>query len=158
MAPLPPAVSPVKFTETTESVQQKPLIQSVNSQVEELTKISKFLQEQLTSVNSKIDMLLNSSPESKSGETKLQAVSITSVNDVSTFVTLDETKEDSKLTPGGDTYSCVLSKNIGKPEVTEKSVNRKENENHQSFKNDKVKQGHSTNQSSNKNLHFDIKQ
>ena len=42
-------------------------------------------------------------------------------------------------------------KNIGKPEVTEKSVNRKENEKHQSFKNGKVKQGHSTNQTSKKN-------
>ena len=151
LAPPPPAVSPVKFTETTESIQQMPLIQSISSQVEELTKISKFLQEQLTSVNSKIDLLLNSSPESKSDETKLQSVSVTSINDVSTFVTLDETKEDSKLTPGGDTYSHVLSKNIGKPEVTEKSVNRKENEKHQSFKNGKVKQGHSTNQTSNKN-------
>ena len=56
-------------------------------------------------------MLLNSSPESKSDETKLQAVSVTSINDVSTFVTLDETKEDSKLTPGeitGDNKSTVV--------------------------------------------------
>ena len=42
VAPPPPAVSPVKFTETTESIQQMPLIQSVSSQVEELTKSVNF--------------------------------------------------------------------------------------------------------------------
>ena len=40
VAPPSPAVSPVKFTETTESIQQMPLRQSISSQVEELTKIS----------------------------------------------------------------------------------------------------------------------
>ena len=53
-------------------------------------------------------------------------------------MTLDETKEDTKLTPGGDTYSHVLSKNLDKPEVIEKSVNRNRNEKRQSLKNDKV--------------------
>ena len=150
LAPPPPAVSPVKSIETTDSVQQMPLISSISSQVEELTKISRFLQEQLTSINSKIDILLNSSPESesKSDKTNIQTVSVTSIHDDSTFVTLNETKEDTKLTPGGDTYSHVLSKNLDKPEVIEKSVNR--NEKRQSLKNDKVKQGHSTNRYSNK--------
>ncbi|MEW8545036.1 MAG: GDSL-type esterase/lipase family protein [Candidatus Thiodiazotropha sp.] len=153
VAPLPPTVSPVKPTESTDIVQQMPLISSISRQVEELTKISRFLQEQLTSINSKIDMLLNSTPEPKSDKTNIQAVSVTSINDDSTYVTLDETKEDSKLAPGEATYSQVLSKSVDKPEqgvqqVTEKSVNR--NGNHNS-KNDKVKQGHSSNQSSDKN-------
>ena len=131
LAPPPPAVSPVKSIETIDNVQQMPLISSISSQVEELTKIGRFLQEQLTSINSKIDILLNFSPESesKSDKTNIQTVSVTLIHDDSTFVTLDETKEDTKLTPGGDTYSHVLSKNLDKPDVIEKSVNRNRNEN-----------------------------
>lgn len=137
-----------------------PLISSISSQVEELTKISRFLQEQLTSINSKTDILLNSSQESESkrDKTNIQTVSVTSIHDDSTFVTLFETKEDTKLTPEGDTYSHVLSKNLDKPEVIEKSVNRNRNEKRQSLKNDKVKQGHSTNQCSNKSTNQQLVQ
>lgn len=79
-------------------------------------------------------------------------MSDTSINDISSFLTVNETTEDLNLTPGVATYSHIVAKNLHKPEsvvTREKSVRRNENGNYQrgNPKNGNVKQG----QSSNKN-------
>lgn len=87
--------------------QQCSTVSEIKSQVVELYKISKLLQEQLSLINSMIDKLM-----SRHHEISVQDESVISVSSASNFLTLSKTNENSKITPGQATYSDILNQNL----------------------------------------------
>ena len=87
--------------------QQCSTVSEIKSQVVELYKISKLLQEQLSLINSMIDKLM-----SRHHEISVQDESVISVSSASNFLTLSKTNENSKITPVQATYSDILNQNL----------------------------------------------
>lgn len=154
-----PPLSPVQTHETATHAQQLPSVSTISNQVAQLHQISKSLQEQLSVMSSKIDILLSRqdqiSEQSKIQE--LEEVSVTSISDDSNFVTLSETREDIRMTPGGATYSEILTGSkkdrTVSVETRDKSVNKNKKGRNQkgNSKDSTVKSSQSSKQSSTKN-------
>ena len=77
----------------------------ISQQLKELQHISKHLQEQLNSVNTKLDILVQRSLDISSSSTNL------SIEDETNYVTINATTDDEpQVIPGSSTYSDIVSK------------------------------------------------
>lgn len=111
-------VSPVETQESTSGVQQQSSpISVISRQVAELHQVSKHLQDQLLIINSKIDVLLQRHREEVSAEPEINEISETTLEEESKFITLSETTEDPKLTPGSAAYSEVLARDLAQSDI-----------------------------------------
>ena len=90
----------------------------VSQQLKELQHISKHLQEQLNSVNTKLDILVQRSLDISSSSTNL------SIEDETNYVTINATTDDEpQVIPGSSTYSDIVSKDPTVHRETNNGVN-----------------------------------
>lgn len=122
-----PPVSPVTHSGTGlqhKIAKQNLTLSELNNQVAELYKISKHLQEQLLLVNSKLDSLLKKSnqlttpPKENAVPPKISDLSLSTISEESTYLTLSETHDDSKLAPGGASYRDIVISTSEKVNLT----------------------------------------
>ena len=129
-----PPVSPVPFQS---NIQQVPLPAELTEQITELKQISKLLQEQLNSVNTKLDILVQKSLDT-SHFPSVNEISDTTLDEQPQYVTINATTESQpSLHPGPSSYSDVVSNNPPKEKEQQRSkhhteisvVQERENEN-----------------------------
>ena len=108
--PVSPVTRPGGALLQDKITQQKLSLSELTSQVRELHKISKILQEQLNLVNTKIDTLIKKSDQLSTAPPEIHNLSTSTISDDSNFLTLNETNgDDPKLIPGGASYCEIVT-------------------------------------------------
>lgn len=129
-----PPVSPVPFQSNG---QQVSLPAELTEQITELKQISKLLQEQLNSVNTKLDILVQKSLDT-SHFPSMNEISDSTLDEQPQYVTINATTESQPtLHPGPSSYSDVVSNNPPQEKEQQRSnhhteisvVQERENEN-----------------------------